>query len=115
MIMLIPTFISPERKPNFATRAIILSTEILKARGMFAEAAMEFIRMTGEDSDLRSALFLEQAAHCFINMRRPMVRKYAFHMILAGHRYSKAAQVRKGFFSGNWILYKEKFSPGFYF
>ena len=64
---------------------------------MFAEAAMEFIRMTGEDSDLRSALFLEQAAHCFINMRRPMVRKYAFHMILAGHRYSKAAQVRTFF------------------
>ena len=46
-----------------------------------------------QDSDLRSALLLEQAAHCFINMRQPMVRKYAFHMILAGHRFSKAAQV----------------------
>ena len=46
-----------------------------------------------QDSDLRSALFLEQAAHCFINSPRPMVRKYAFHMILAGHRFSKAGQV----------------------
>lgn len=47
-----------------------------------------------QDSDLRSALLLEQAAHCFINMRNPMVRKFAFHMILAGHRFSKAGQVR---------------------
>lgn len=47
-----------------------------------------------QDSDLRSALLLEQAAHCFINMKSPMVRKFAFHMILAGHRYSKAGQVR---------------------
>lgn len=46
-----------------------------------------------QDSDLRSALLLEQAAHCFIHMRNPMVRKFAFHMILAGHRYSKAGQV----------------------
>lgn len=46
-----------------------------------------------QDSDLRSALLLEQAAHCFINMRNPMVRKFAFHMILAGHRFSKAGQV----------------------
>ncbi|XP_071958347.1 trafficking protein particle complex subunit 8-like isoform X2 [Antedon mediterranea] len=80
------------KKPSFATRAILLSTETLKARGMYGEAAMEFIRMTGEDSDLRSALFLEQGAHCFINMKTPMARKYAFHMILAGHRYSKAGQ-----------------------
>ncbi len=46
-----------------------------------------------QDSDLRSALLLEQAAHCFINMKQPMVRKYSFHMILAGHRFSKAGQV----------------------
>ncbi|KAK7889002.1 hypothetical protein WMY93_024562 [Mugilogobius chulae] len=50
--------------------------------------------MTSEDSDLRSALLLEQAAHCFVNMRIPMVRKFAFHMILAGHRFSKAGQRR---------------------
>lgn len=49
--------------------------------------------VTLQDSDLRSALLLEQAAHCFINMRNPMVRKFAFHMILAGHRFSKAGQV----------------------
>ena len=47
-----------------------------------------------QDSDLRSALLLEQASHCFIRMKQPMVRKYAFHMILAGHRFSKAGQRR---------------------
>ena len=46
-----------------------------------------------QDADLSSALFLEQAAHCFICMSPPMVRKYAFHMILAGHRFNKAGQV----------------------
>ena len=46
-----------------------------------------------QDTDLASALFLEQGAHCFINMKTPMVRKYAFHMILAGHRFNKAGQV----------------------
>lgn len=48
--------------------------------------------MTSEESDLLSALMLEQAAHCFINSKRPLLRKYAFHMTLAGHRYSKAGQ-----------------------
>ncbi|XP_033625745.1 trafficking protein particle complex subunit 8-like [Asterias rubens] len=88
----VTTYLNTCKRPQFATRAVLMSTEILKARGMYAEAAMEFIRMTGEDSDIRSAIFLEQAAHCFINMRQPMVRKYAFHMILAGHRFSKAGQ-----------------------
>ncbi|XP_077982517.1 trafficking protein particle complex subunit 8-like [Glandiceps talaboti] len=88
----ISTYLTTCKNPQFATRATLLSTEALKARNMYADAAMQFIRMTSEDSDLRSAILLEQAAHCFINMKVPMVRKYAFHMILSGHRYSKAGQ-----------------------
>ena len=53
---------------------------------------MMMIKLTSEESDLLSALMLEQAAHCFINHKRPMPRKYAFHMTLAGHRFSKAGQ-----------------------
>uniref|UniRef100_A0A8C1RYJ8 Trafficking protein particle complex 8 n=1 Tax=Cyprinus carpio TaxID=7962 RepID=A0A8C1RYJ8_CYPCA len=75
-----------------AERCCILSAEILKSQTKYSDAATLLIKMTTEDSDLRSALLLEQAAHCFINMRSPMVRKFAFHMILAGHRFSKAAQ-----------------------
>ncbi|XP_048363683.1 trafficking protein particle complex subunit 8 isoform X4 [Sphaerodactylus townsendi] len=82
-----------------AERCVLLSAEILKSQSKYSEAAALLIRLTteqsawmGMDSDLRSALLLEQAAYCFINMKSPMVRKFAFHMILAGHRYSKAGQ-----------------------
>ncbi|CAG9855344.1 unnamed protein product [Phyllotreta striolata] len=78
------------KMPQFATRATILSSECLKHQNMFGEAAHQLIRMTSEESDLRSALLLEQASYCFLKSK--MVRKYAFHMVLAGHRYSKAAQ-----------------------
>ncbi|XP_065441503.1 trafficking protein particle complex subunit 8 isoform X13 [Chrysemys picta bellii] len=75
-----------------AERCVLLSAEILKSQSKYSDAAALLIRLTSEDSDLRSALLLEQAAHCFMNMKSPMVRKFAFHMILAGHRYSKAGQ-----------------------
>lgn len=79
--------------PQFATRATLLSTECLKGRSLYGEAAKQFIRMTSEDSDLRSALLLEQASYCFLKATRPrMMRKYAFHIVLAGHRFSKAGQ-----------------------
>ncbi|XP_057208656.1 trafficking protein particle complex subunit 8 isoform X5 [Triplophysa rosa] len=77
-----------------AERCCLLSAEISKSQAKYSEAATLLIKMTSEDCDLRSALLLEQAAHCFINMRTPMVRKFAFHMILAGHRFSKAGQKR---------------------
>ncbi|XP_042319107.1 trafficking protein particle complex subunit 8 isoform X3 [Sceloporus undulatus] len=75
-----------------AERCVLLSAEILKSQSKYSEAASLLIRLTSEDLDLRSALLLEQSAHCYINMKSPMVRKFAFYMILAGHRYSKAGQ-----------------------
>ena len=36
---------------------------------------------------------MEQAALCYIRQERKLMRKYAFHMILAGHRFSKSTQV----------------------
>lgn len=88
----ITTYLNTCKSAIFATRATLLSTECLKNKGMYSEAAMHFIRMTSEDSDLRSALLLEQAAHCFLNTKPSMIRKYAFHIILAGHRFNKAGQ-----------------------
>ncbi|CAG8579158.1 12018_t:CDS:10 [Diversispora eburnea] len=78
--------------PFYATRATILHYELLKFRNLYKDAPPALIRLTGDDSDLRSALFLEQAAHAFLRCSKPMVRKYAFHMILAGHRYVKCNQ-----------------------
>ncbi|XP_071632774.1 trafficking protein particle complex subunit 8 [Temnothorax longispinosus] len=84
------TYANTCKMPQFATRATLLSAECLKGRGLYGEAAKQLIRMTSEDSDLRSALLLEQAAYCFIGPK--MMRKYAFHAVLAGHRFSKAGQ-----------------------
>ncbi|XP_015112086.1 trafficking protein particle complex subunit 8 [Diachasma alloeum] len=84
------TYSNSCKMPQFATRATLLSSECLKGKNLYGEAAKQLIRMTSEDSDLRSALLLEQAAYCFILSK--MVHKYAFHAVLAGHRYSKAGQ-----------------------
>uniref|UniRef100_A0A146KXS3 Trafficking protein particle complex subunit 8 n=1 Tax=Lygus hesperus TaxID=30085 RepID=A0A146KXS3_LYGHE len=88
----ISTYQTSCRYNPFATRATLLSSECLKGKGLYGEAAKQLIRMSGEDSDLRSAVLLEQAAYCFLHSARPvMFRKYAFHMVLAGNRYSKAS------------------------
>ncbi|XP_029042782.1 trafficking protein particle complex subunit 8 [Osmia bicornis bicornis] len=84
------TYSNSCKMPQFATRATLLSAECLKGRSLYGEAAKQLIRMTSEDSDLRSALLLEQAAYCFVGPK--MMRKYAFHAVLAGHRFSKAGQ-----------------------
>lgn len=89
----ITTYLYTCKLPQFATRATLLSTECLKDKGQYGEAAHQFIRMTTEDSDLGSALLLEQAAYCFLFCNKPkMVRKYAFHTVLSGHRFSKSMQ-----------------------
>ncbi|XP_066254836.1 trafficking protein particle complex subunit 8 [Euwallacea similis] len=84
------TYLNTCKMPQFATRATLLSSECLKSKMLYGETAHQLIRMTSEDSDLRSALLLEQASYCF--MQSNMLRKYAFHMVLSGHRFFKAAQ-----------------------
>ncbi|RUP46788.1 ER-golgi trafficking TRAPP I complex 85 kDa subunit-domain-containing protein [Jimgerdemannia flammicorona] len=80
------------KSPFYATRATIMYYEMLRHRKMYKEGPTALVRMTGEDSDLRSALFLEQAAHCFLRAPKSMVRKYAFHLVMAGHRFTKCGQ-----------------------
>nr|CAD7568876.1 unnamed protein product [Timema californicum] len=73
----IVTYLTSCKMPQFATRATLLSTECLKGRNLYGEAAKQFIRMTSEDSDLRSALLLEQASYCFLKSARPrMIRNW---------------------------------------
>ncbi|XP_055625698.1 trafficking protein particle complex subunit 8 [Toxorhynchites rutilus septentrionalis] len=93
----IVTYLSSCKMPQFATRATLLSMECLKAAKLYNEAAKQLIRMTSEDSDLRSAVLLEQAAYCYLLSNPPQYRKYAFHSVLSGHRYSKAGQRKHSF------------------
>ncbi|XP_067931715.1 trafficking protein particle complex subunit 8-like [Watersipora subatra] len=80
------------KSQSYMTRAVFLSTEILKVKGLWFQAASQFLKLTGEEFDLRSAVLLEQAAYCFLNMSIPQLRKFAFYMVLAGDRYCKASQ-----------------------
>ncbi len=45
-----------------------------------------------QEDDLRAGLLLEQAAHCLLALQPPHVRKFAFHLVLAGLRYDMCAQ-----------------------
>ncbi|CAH2050377.1 unnamed protein product, partial [Iphiclides podalirius] len=95
----IVTYLNTCRMVQYAVRATLLSALCLINSGLHGEAAKQLIRMTSEDSDLRSAMLLEQAALCFLSGpgTRAMCRKYAFHMVLAGHRFSKAGQKKHAY------------------
>lgn len=101
----IVTYMNYCKMPQFATRATLLSLECLKAGKMYSEACRQLTRMTSEDSDLRSALLLEQAAHCYISGTIPHFRKYAFHMVLAAHRFQRAGQ-RKHSYRAHKMAYE---------
>ncbi|XP_035788395.1 trafficking protein particle complex subunit 8-like [Anopheles albimanus] len=93
----IQTYLNSCKLPQFATRATLLSMECLKGARLYSEAAKQLIRMTSEDSDLRSALLLEQASYCFLLATPPQYHKYALHCVLAGHRFAKVGQRKHSF------------------
>ncbi|XP_073957064.1 trafficking protein particle complex subunit 8-like [Choristoneura fumiferana] len=96
----IVTYLNTCRMVQYSVRATLLSVLCLSSSGSFyGEAAKQLIRMTSEDSDLRSAMLLEQASLCFLSGpgTKAMCRKYAFHMVLAGHRFSKAGQKKHAY------------------
>ncbi|CAK1539980.1 unnamed protein product [Leptosia nina] len=95
----INTYLNTCRMVQYAVRATLLSIPCLIHCGLHGEAAKQLIRMTSEDSDLRSAMLLEQAALSFLlgPSNSIMSRKYAFHMVLAGHRFSKAGQKKHAY------------------
>ena len=48
---------------------------------------------TIQEPSLHSAVLLEQAACCYLLSSPRMLRKYGFHLILAGNSYYLAEQV----------------------
>jgi len=84
--------------PQLAARCVMLQYEAMKllATGTdgLRDAANGIFRSAFElDNDLRGALFLEQAAFCNLKSGNPLIRKYNFYLVLAGHRFVKAGQV----------------------
>lgn len=83
----VATYMDPCKSVILATRATILATDILRKISPI-DAAKFFVSLTGSDSDLQSALFLEQASRCYI-LSRSRLRKASFYYVLAGYRYGR--------------------------
>ena len=49
-----------------------------------------------QEENLRSGLLLEQGALCLLRTRPPKLRKFAFHMTLAGLRFNACDQKALG-------------------
>lgn len=87
----IQVYLETCKSMSLATRTTLISTDIIRKIWPF-EASSYFIRLTSEDSNspnLRSALFLEQAAKCFMQTLPAKRRRAVFHYILAGHRFNR--------------------------
>ncbi|KAL3536023.1 hypothetical protein ACH5RR_004484 [Cinchona calisaya] len=76
-----------------ATRCGLWWVEILKARDQHKDAASVYFRISGEEP-LHSAVMLEQASYCYLFSTPPLLRKYGFHLVLAGDLYKKCDQVK---------------------
>lgn len=70
-----------------ATRCGLWWAEMLKARGQYKEAAGIYFRISSEEPPLHAAVMLEQASYSYLFSRPLMLRKYGFHLVLAGNRY----------------------------
>lgn len=70
-----------------ATRCGLWWAEMLKARGQHKDAATVYFRISTEEPYLHAAVMLEQASYCYLFSVPPMLRKYGFHLVLAGNRY----------------------------
>lgn len=86
---------------KYATRTSIWLAEMHKARGQFREGAnvlfrAAMLKVEGQGVSLRAGVLLEQAAYCYLRVTAPMLRKYGFHMVLAGNRYTVCSQVCSG-------------------
>jgi len=75
-----------------ATRCGLWWAEMLKTRGQYREASNVYFRVSNEEPSLHSAVLLEQAACCYLLSNPPMLRKYGFHLILAGNSYYMSDQ-----------------------
>ncbi|KAJ7942954.1 Trafficking protein particle complex subunit 8 [Quillaja saponaria] len=76
-----------------ATRCGLWWIEMLKTRDQYKEAAIVYFRVCGEDP-LPSAVMLEQASYCYLLTKPSMLRKYGFHLVLAGDHYKKCDQIK---------------------
>lgn len=82
------------KSKGFVVRATLAYLSAMRAKGCWKDAAGVCLKTTTiEDADLLSALWLEQAGIAYLRNVPSMKRKFAFHMVLAGHRFHKCGEV----------------------
>lgn len=93
-----------------ATRCGLWWAEMLKTRGLYREASNVYFRVSNEEPSLHSAVLLEQAACCYLLSSPPMLRKYGFHLILAGNSYYMSDQKQHAVraYRNALFVYKQK-------
>ena len=75
-------------KVHFTIRSLLILSEVLVASDRPREAIGALKAAIVDNNHLRAALLLEQAAYLYILSPKPLFRKFAFHMALAGRHYS---------------------------
>jgi len=74
----------------YATRAAVMLADFLTALSRFNDAGTILMKSHFQENDIRAALLLDRAAHLLLQGTKAQLRKFAFHMVLAGLRYNKA-------------------------
>jgi hypothetical protein len=74
---------------SYATRAAFWLASYLTAAGRYMEASIINVKAHLQEENIRAALLMERAAHLLLYAKPPRVRKFAFHMVLSGLRYTK--------------------------
>ncbi|KAJ3427206.1 transport protein trapp [Anaeramoeba flamelloides] len=74
------------------TIALWFHAEFSKTKGNFSTAINSYILLSTNNNDFNAALSLEQAAYCFLLNSSCYFRKFLFHLVLSGNRYSCCKQ-----------------------
>ncbi|TPX46164.1 hypothetical protein SeMB42_g03809 [Synchytrium endobioticum] len=74
----------------YSIRTTLLFYELLKDRGLYRDCPSLLARANPiEESDVRGGIFLEQSGLAYLKLLPPMIRKYSFQTMLAGHWYAR--------------------------
>lgn len=89
---------------RYATRSAIIGAGFLSSISRYTDASWILMKSHFQEEDLRAALLLEEAANLLLLATPPRLRKYAFHLVLAGLRYSKAGALTLASYSYRDVL-----------
>lgn len=82
----------------YAIRTALIYYEMYRFIRLEKEGARVLNRISTElkDDDLQAAYLFEQIAYCYLeNSNNPLMRKYAFNMVMAGTKFLRSGPVKQ--------------------